>query len=92
MIDANIQKSINRVIDVFNRIQFIRHDFMNLSIMFAILLELRIKIQMKIQNKNFIIDRHIDDHSSNVLHCYLESLNVIRDVLIIDESDDSKFD
>ncbi len=65
---------------------------MNLSIMFAILLELRIKIQMKIQNKKNIIDRHVDYHSSNVLHYYLESLNVIHDVLIVNENDDLKLD
>jgi hypothetical protein len=50
-IDANIQKSINRVIDASNRIRLVWHDFMNLSIMLAILLELRVKIQMKVQNE-----------------------------------------
>jgi hypothetical protein len=43
-IDADIQKSIDDVIDVFNRIRLVRHDLMNLSIMLAILLELRVKI------------------------------------------------
>ncbi len=60
--------------------------------MLAILLELRVKIQMKIQNEKIIIDRHVDDHFFNVLHCHLESSNVIRDVLIVDENDDSKLD
>jgi hypothetical protein len=92
MIDTNIQKSINRVIDVFNRIRLIRHDFVNLNIMLAILLELRVKIQMKVQNEKIIINRQIDNHSSNFLHCHFESLNVIRDVLIVDENDDSEFD
>ncbi len=55
---------------------------MNLSIMLAILLEFRIKIQMKVQNEKIIIDQHVDDHSSNVLHCYFEWLNVIRDVFV----------
>jgi hypothetical protein len=91
-IDADIQKSIDRVIDVFNRVRLVRHDLMNLSIMLAILLELRVKIQMKIQNEKIIIDRHVDDHFSNVLHCHFELSSVIRDVLIVDESDDLKFD
>ncbi len=60
--------------------------------MLAILLELRIKIQMKIQNEKIIINRHVDDHSSNVLHRHFKSSNVICDVLIVDENDDSKFD
>jgi hypothetical protein len=47
---------------------------------------------MKIQNEKIIIDQHVDDHFSNVLHCHFESLSVIRDVLIVDENDDSKFD
>jgi hypothetical protein len=47
-INANIQKSIDRVIDVFNEIRFVRHDFVSLNMMLAILLELRVKIQMKI--------------------------------------------
>jgi hypothetical protein len=47
---------------------------------------------MKVQNEKIIIDRHVDNHFSNVLHCHFESLNVIRDVLIVDESDDSEFD
>ncbi len=64
---------------------------MSLNIMLAILLELRIKIQMKIQNEKIIIDRHVDDHFLNILHRHLKSLNVIRDVLIVDENDDSKF-
>ncbi len=47
---------------------------------------------MKVQNKKIIINRHVNNHFSNVLHRRFESLNVIRDVLIIDENDDSKFD
>ncbi len=58
--------------------------------MLAILLELRIKTQMKVQNEKIIIDRHVDNHSSNVLHCHFESSNVIRDVLTVDESDGSE--
>jgi hypothetical protein len=54
--------------------------------------KLRVKIQMKVQNKKIIIDWHFDNHSSNVLHCHFESLNVIRDVLIVDENDDSELD
>ncbi len=92
MIDADIQKSIDRVIDVFSRVQFVRHDLMSLSIMLAILLELRVKIQMKVQNEKIIIDRHVDNHLSNVLHCHLESSIVVRDVLIVDENDDSELD
>ncbi len=60
--------------------------------MFSLLLEFRIKIQIKIQNEEIIINRHVDDHFSNVLHYRFESLNVIRDVLIVDENDDSKLD
>ncbi len=60
--------------------------------MLAILLKLRVKIQMKIQNQKIIIDRDIDNHSSNVLHCHFESSNVIRDVLTVDENDNSKLD
>jgi hypothetical protein len=91
-IDANIQKSIDRIINVSRRIWFVRHDFMRLSIMLAILLELRIKIQMKIQNEKIIVDRHVDDHFSNVMHCHFESSSIIRNVLIVDENDDSKLD
>ncbi len=58
--------------------------------MFSILLELRIEIQMRIQNKKIIVNRHVDDHSSNVLYCDFESSSVIRDVLIVDQNDDSK--
>jgi hypothetical protein len=47
---------------------------------------------MKVQNEKIIIDRHVNDHFSNVLHCRFESLSIIRDVLIIDENDDSKLD
>jgi hypothetical protein len=65
---------------------------MSLNIMFAILLELRVKIQMKVQNEKIIINRHVDNHFSNVLHCYLKSSSVIRDVLIVNENDDLKFD
>jgi hypothetical protein len=36
MIDANIQKSISRVIDVSNRVRLVRHDFINPSMMLAI--------------------------------------------------------
>jgi hypothetical protein len=60
--------------------------------MLSILLELRIETQMKVQNEKIIIDQHVDDHFSNVLHCRFESSNVIRDVLIIDENDTSKLD
>ncbi len=45
---------------------------------------------MKVQDEKIIIDRHVDDHFSNVLHCRFESSNVIRDVLIVDENDDLK--
>jgi hypothetical protein len=65
---------------------------MNLNIMLAILLELRVKIQMKVQNEKIIIDRHVDNHSSNVLHCHFKSSNVILDVLTVDENDDSELD
>jgi hypothetical protein len=47
---------------------------------------------MKIQNEKIVIDRHVDDHFSNVLHCRFESLSIIRRVLIVDENDDLKFD
>jgi hypothetical protein len=47
---------------------------------------------MKVQNEKIIIDRYVDDHFSNVLHRHFKSSNVIRDVLIVDESDDSKLD
>jgi hypothetical protein len=60
--------------------------------MLAILLKLRVKIQMKVQNKKIIIDRHIDNHFSNVLHYHFESSSVVRDVLTVDESDNSELD
>ncbi len=60
--------------------------------MLSILLKLRIKTQMKIQNEKIIVDQHVDDHLSNILHCRFESSSVIRDVLIVDQSDDSKLD
>jgi hypothetical protein len=60
---------------------------MNLNIMLAILLELRVKIQMKIQNEKVVIDQHVNNHFSNVLHRRFKSSNVIRDVLIINEND-----
>ncbi len=60
--------------------------------MIAILLEFRVKIQMKIQNEKIIIDWHVNNYFSNVLHYHFESSNVIRDVLIVDENDDSKLD
>ncbi len=60
--------------------------------MLAILLKFRIKIQMKIQNEKIIVDEHVNDHFSNALHCRFESSSVIRNVLIVDESDDSKLD
>ncbi len=47
---------------------------------------------MKIQNEKIIVDRHVDDHFSNILHCRFESSNIIRSVLIVDENNDSKFD
>jgi hypothetical protein len=47
---------------------------------------------MKVQNEKIIIDRHVDDHSSNILHRHFESSNVVRDILIVDENDDSKLD
>ncbi len=80
-IDANIPKSINRVIDVSKRIRFVRHNFVNLSVMFSILLKFRIKTQMKVQDEKIIVDQHIDDHFSNVPHYRFESSNVVRDVL-----------
>jgi hypothetical protein len=91
-INANIQKSIDRVIDIFNEIRLVRHDLVNLSIMLAILLEFRVKIQMKIQNEKIVIDRHVNNHSSNVLHRRFKLSNVIRDVLIVDENDVSELD
>jgi hypothetical protein len=42
--------------------------------------------------KKFIVDQHVDDHFSNVLHYRFESSSVIRSVLIVDENDDSKLD
>ncbi len=60
--------------------------------MFLILLILRIETQMKIQNEKIIVDQHVDDHFSNVLHCRFESSNVIRNDLIVNENDDLKFD
>jgi hypothetical protein len=47
---------------------------------------------MKVQNEQIIIDRHVDNHFSIVLHYHFESLNVIRNVLIVDENDDSELD
>jgi hypothetical protein len=47
---------------------------------------------MKIQNEKIIIDRHVDNYFLNVLHHHFKSLNVIRDVLIIDKNDDLKLD
>ncbi len=91
-IDANVQKSIDRVINVFSEIRLVQHDLVSLSIMLAILLKLRVKIQIKVQNNKIVIDRHVNNHFSNVLHRRFESSNVIRDVLIVDENDDSKFD
>jgi hypothetical protein len=58
--------------------------------MLSILLELRIETQMKVQNEKIIVDRHVDDHLANVLHCRFESSNVVREVLIVDENDDSE--
>ncbi len=58
--------------------------------MLSILLELRIEIQMKVQNEKIIVDRHVDDHFSNILYCDLKSSSIIRDVLIIDQNDNSK--
>jgi hypothetical protein len=60
--------------------------------MFSILIELNIEIQMKIQNYKNIINQHVDDHFSNVLHCRFKSSNIIRDDLIINENDDSEPD
>jgi hypothetical protein len=91
-IDADIQKSIDRVIDISDEIRLVQHDLVSLSIMLAILLELRVKIQMKVQNEKIVINRHVSNHSSNVLHRRLESSSVVRDVLIIDENDVSKLD
>jgi hypothetical protein len=34
----------------------------------------------------------MNNQSSNVLHYHFKSLNVIRDVLIVDENDVSEFD
>jgi hypothetical protein len=47
---------------------------------------------MKVQNEKIIIDRHVDNHFSNVLHYHFKSSNVIRDVLIVDENDDLELD
>ncbi len=47
---------------------------------------------MKIQNEKIIVNRHVNDHFSNVLHCRFESLSVIRNIVIVDENDDLKFD
>ncbi len=47
---------------------------------------------MKVQNEKIIVDRHVDDHFSNVLHYRFKSLSVVRDVLIIDQNDDLKLD
>ncbi len=47
---------------------------------------------MKVQNEKIIVDRHVDDHFSNILHCHFESSNVICNVLIVDENDNSKLD
>jgi hypothetical protein len=47
---------------------------------------------MKVQHEKIIIDRHVDDQFSNVLHCHLESSSVVRDVLTVDENDDSELD
>jgi hypothetical protein len=47
---------------------------------------------MKVQNKKIIVDQHVDNHFSNVLHCRFESSSVIRDVLIVDQNDDLKLD
>jgi hypothetical protein len=52
--------------------------------MFSILFKFRVEIQMKVQNKKIIVNQHVDNHFSNVLHCGFESLSVIRDVLIVD--------
>ncbi len=91
-IDVNIQKSIDRLIDVSDEIRLVRHDLVNLSIVLAILLEFRVKIQMKVQNEKIVIDRHVNNHFLNVLHRRFESSSVIRDILIVDESDVSKLD
>jgi hypothetical protein len=47
---------------------------------------------MKIQNEKIIVDQRVDNHFSNVLHCRFELLSVVRNVLIVDENDDSKLD
>ncbi len=60
--------------------------------MLSILLVLRIETQIKIQNEKIIIDRHVDNHFSNVLRCRFESSSVICSVLIVDESDDLELD
>jgi macrodomain Ter protein organizer (MatP/YcbG family) len=60
--------------------------------MLAILLKLRVKNQMKIQNEKIVINQYINNHFSNVLHRRFKSLSVIRDVLIIDKNDVLKLD
>jgi hypothetical protein len=60
--------------------------------MFALLLELRVKIQMKILNKKIIIDRYMNNYFSNVLHRRFKSSSVIHDVLIVDENNIFKND
>jgi hypothetical protein len=52
--------------------------------MLSILLVFRVEIEMKVQNKNIIIDEHFDDRFSYVLQHFFESLNVMNDVLIND--------
>jgi Fe-S cluster assembly ATPase SufC len=47
---------------------------------------------MKIQKKKIVINRHVNNHFSNVLHRRFELLNLIRDILIIDENDVLKLD
>jgi hypothetical protein len=49
-IDADIQKFIDRVIDLHCEIEFDKHDVVRLNIMFSILLVFRVEIEMKVQN------------------------------------------
>ncbi len=79
-----IETFIDRVIVFFFEIEFDKHDVVRLNIMFSILLVFRVKIKMKIQNQNIVIDEHFDDHFSYVLQRLFKSSNLIDDVLIDD--------
>jgi hypothetical protein len=83
-IDADVEKFINRVIDLSFEIKFDEHDVVRLNIMLSILLVFRVEIEKKVQNQNVVLDEHFDDHFSYVLQRLCESLSVINDVLIDD--------